>query len=545
MFHMMRRLTISIVTVSLMGLFVVPRYLDAQDAARDTSDAAELIAATAGRLLPTIDLAFDSVGPVTVAVDEVVYDGRPPRMAPLLTAVIEDELLAAARRFQGTLTVEVRDSAPADVLVNVDGGGDGAEGLFVVQLVQSDGRILASSRLRIERSPELADALRPAAAYAAVAAASADEVPNDPDAAVSIAVGEVVADLFLETEGDEDWFSFVADETSGEGDAIPAVNAFTTGTTDTYIEVYGPDTWTALVGQNDDASGSTNASISFAVEPGSRYWIKVRGFANSATGPYSLHLANATFVADSSEPNNTLPQATRVGPGDLPLESSIRPSWDSDWYAVDLAAFRGALDHGDDPRDVPALRLETESQIDTVMVVYDEGGREIAYNDDGGDWGNARVLLSQTTGLVYVEVRGFGDSTEGDYRLVWGVEYLAFDEYEPDNVFDEAARIVVGASPQRRTFSSDGDVDWLRIDISPESYPEGRAVTIETYGDTDTYMTLYDQDVEPIISNDDGGFGFNARIDAVLEPGVYYVDVAPLYLMEPGTEYSVEVRSAD
>ncbi len=545
MVYIMRRLTISLVTVSLASLFVVPRHLEAQDSARDTSDTVELIAAAAGRLLPAIDIAFDSVDPVTVAVEEVMYDGRPPRLASLLIAVIEDELLAASRRFQGALTVEVRDSAPADVLVHVDGGGEGDEALFVVQLIHGEGRILASSRLRIERSNELADALRPALSYASAAVVGTDDVTNDPDAAVPITVGEVASDLFLEAQGDEDWFSFIAEGAAVGSDDVPAVNAFTTGTTDTYIEVYGPDTWTMLVGQNDDALGSTNASISFAVEPGSRYWIKVRGFANSATGPYNLHLANVTFVADTLEPNDTLAQATPIGPSDLPLESSIRPSFDSDWYAVDFSTFREAFDHDGDPRDVPALRLETESQIDTVMVVYDQDGREIAYNDDGGEWGNARVLLSETTGPIYVEVRGFGDSTEGDYRLVWGVEYLAFDEYEPDNVSDEAAQIVVGASPQRRTFSSDGDVDWLRIDISSDTHPEGREVTIETYGDIDTYMTLYDDAIEPIISNDDGGFGFNSRIDMMLESGTYYVDIAPLYLTDPGAEYSVEVRSAD
>ena len=439
----------------------------------------------------------------------------------------------------------MRDSVPADVLVVVDGGGEGAEGLFVVQLIHGDGRILASSRLRIERSPDLIDALRPAGSHVSAAAADTQDVTDDPDTAVPVTVGEVAADLSLETEGDEDWFSFVADGTVERSDEVPAVHAFTTGTTDTYIEVYGPDTWTALIGQNDDEPGSTNASITFAVEPGSRYWIKVRGFGGSATGPYTFHLARATFVADSSEPNDALFQATPIEPGDLPLEGSIRPSSDSDWYAVDLAAFHEAIDHEGDSRAVPALRLETESRIDTVMTVYDGEEQEIAYNDDGGEWGNARVLLSRTTGLVYVEVRGFGDATEGDYRLVWGVEYLTLDEYEPDNVSEEAVRVVIGASPQRRTFSSDGDVDWLRIDISPDSHPEGRAVTIETYGDTDTYMTLYDEAVEPIVSNDDGGFGFNARIDALLEPGIYYVDVAPLYLGEPGTEYSVEVRSTD
>ena len=97
MVHIMRPFVISLATVLLTGLLVVPHRAQAQDAGRDTSDAAELIAATAGRLLPTIDIAFDSAGPVTVAVDEVAYDGRPPRMAPLLTAVIEDELLEAAR----------------------------------------------------------------------------------------------------------------------------------------------------------------------------------------------------------------------------------------------------------------------------------------------------------------------------------------------------------------------------------------------------------------------------------------------------------------
>ena len=67
-------------------------------------------------------------------------------------------------------------------------------------------------------------------------------------------------------------------------------------------------------------------------------------------------------------------------------------------------------------------------------------------------------------------------------------------------------------------------------------------ISIETFGDVDTYMTLFDGNRTEIVSSDDDGYGLNARISRSFAPGEYYVQISPLFLDQPGLEYAIEIR---
>jgi hypothetical protein len=179
------------------------------------------------------------------------------------------------------------------------------------------------------------------------------------------------------------------------------------------------------------------------------------------------------------------------------------------------------------------------------MTLYDDTGAEIGYNDDGGEGSNARMILPDTTDYrgdgVYVEVRGYGTYVEGEYTLRLGTETLTLDRYEPDDTAADAAPIELNAGPQRRTFSSEADVDWILLEIPAAAGQT--TIVAETYGGIDTFMTLYDADEVEIAGDDDGGYGINARIEQSLAPGRYYLTVRPLYLDGMEAEYSVEARS--
>lgn len=61
----------------------------------------------------------------------------------------------------------------------------------------------------------------------------------------------------------------------------------TSGPTDTFLTLFGPDSQTRLVAQNDDAGRAQNGRIEATLYPG-RYYLQVRHYSSRATGPYRV-----------------------------------------------------------------------------------------------------------------------------------------------------------------------------------------------------------------------------------------------------------------
>jgi len=80
-----------------------------------------------------------------------------------------------------------------------------------------------------------------------------------------------------------DWFLVEVEGLEGGG----FMSIYTRGTTDTYMEVYGPDDPYVLLVENDD-SEDNNPRVGFSVATGQKYWVKVRGYDESTTGSYLI-----------------------------------------------------------------------------------------------------------------------------------------------------------------------------------------------------------------------------------------------------------------
>lgn len=91
--------------------------------------------------------------------------------------------------------------------------------------------------------------------------------------------------------------------------------AFTMGTTDTYIEIYSNQACTNLVTSNDDGSYGTNALTRFFINSGSTYYIKVRGYNNSASGNFTfvLHRGLPTSRSEKDTMFSTYNSSTYKG----------------------------------------------------------------------------------------------------------------------------------------------------------------------------------------------------------------------------------------
>jgi len=174
------------------------------------------------------------------------------------------------------------------------------------------------------------------------------------------------------------------------------------------------------------------------------------------------------------------------------------------------------------------LVMETTGSVDTYMEFFNADTREkLAENDDGGSSYNARIRHNVQAGKRYIaKVRGYGGSDTGSYgfRAYLQVQVqLVPDEYEPDNSSATAKQIEIGR-PQQHTFHTSDDVDWVKFQITrPGRY------TIRARGANnnrlDTYIELYNSNLNSIGEDDDGGEGLDSRLSLHLENGLYYLKV--------------------
>lgn len=89
-------------------------------------------------------------------------------------------------------------------------------------------------------------------------------------------------------------------------------SAFTTGSKDTYIEVYSDSACTNLVTSNDDSGHSLNAQVYFFIYSGNTYYIKVRGYSSTTSGSYTfvLHRGMPTSRSEKSDMFSTYNSTT-------------------------------------------------------------------------------------------------------------------------------------------------------------------------------------------------------------------------------------------
>lgn len=527
----MNKLRTGVVVLMLVAICVAPVF--SQDVTDPVIAANEEIARTAGRLLPAALDLTPGTDTVSLAVGSILVDGQIPRSATLLSAMVSDELFSRASTLRARRGVDILAAGPSasasTLELMISGSVGETEAAFVVQVVERAGGIIrASARQSITLTPAIVTAFQPVVAPGGTTGGGdPTDVSDDPEYAQSVALDTVVSGGRIHAEGDHDWYVVNVSGVPEGIDGIPALLVYTTGSMDTYIEIYGPDSYGTFLNENDDGGDDTNGSLSFTVENNQTYWILVRAFADSGTGSYDLHVETTVIEPDRYEPNDDRMSSSSVDLSAGDAVASIRPSGDTDWYEIDIQSTLGPLEYAQDQR----LALETIGSIDTVMSVYDRNNNELAYNDDGGDGSNARVLIPiDSAGPLYVEVRGYGDWVEGDYMLTYDIVEVITDEFEPDDSQAQAQSAELGGAPQTRSFSSDSDVDWVFFDIDAETYPNGTTVRMFTEGYLDTYMILYNDFGSEIARSDDDGTDYNALIERQLAPGRYFVELYPLYL---------------
>jgi hypothetical protein len=190
------------------------------------------------------------------------------------------------------------------------------------------------------------------------------------------------------------------------------------------------------------------------------------------------------------------------------------------------------------------LIMETTGSIDTMMDFYLADSRELLEsNDDGGSSYNARIRYEVQAGTRYIaKVKGYG-STTGSYafRAYLNVRVQAApDEFEPDNESSAAGLIEIGTS-QQHNFHNSNDVDWVKFQVTQPGRYTIRARGVNS-NSLDTYIELFNTNLNSIAEDDDGGESYSSRLSLHLDVGLYYLKVWCLG-DEPDQPYTVSVTA--
>jgi hypothetical protein len=284
--------------------------------------------------------------------------------------------------------------------------------------------------------------------------------------------------------------------------------------TDTVLELY--DATGNILTRDDDGGGYPNPLLTYTFDQSGTYYIMIRGFSTGSTGNYELNFTEGTGFCANAQPIFLGDTVTGFVPANMEVCYSFE-------------GYNGQT-----------VLFNVDSPIDTVLVLYDESGYEVAYNDDGGEGLNPRIQTAlPADGTYYIAIHGYGNAS-GDYSLSFSAGGEISDPF--------ANAIYLPANSRIRGSIRETDLIYLP-DYDFTTYGQiyyfdgvaGQNIRIDAYGDTlgsqiDTWLVLFDQYGEYLFDDDDGGVaGYDSRLDFTLPTtGRYYVLISDL-----ASEYGV------
>ena len=268
--------------------------------------------------------------------------------------------------------------------------------------------------------------------------------------------------------GQEIWYSVRASDAG-------VLIVETTGDTDTYLEAY--DAQRNLITENDDGPSGLNARVEIMAARGASYLFKLRGYGGHSSGPFR--------ILASMQPVTEL-RIGSAGSGNL-------VSGEKQWFIVRTAQ------NG-------IIRVETSGNTDTVLEAYSENMEYIISDDDSGDGVNARIDIVAGAGRTYYFVLAASyDSSGGPFRITADSRSLP-----------SPAQLNPGSFINGNIVS--GQDYWYSSRVSSRVF-----LIVETAGSTDTMLQVFNESLELLSSDDDGGEGTNARVEIIAEPNRTYL----------------------
>jgi subtilisin family serine protease len=267
--------------------------------------------------------------------------------------------------------------------------------------------------------------------------------PNDSLAQATVVTPEGLTASFEGSIGDGAYRSADVDlfrVTLAAGQTLTSdIAARTSGSgLDSYLRLF--DDVGRQLAVNDDFGGSLDSYLVYTAPAAGTYFVGVSGYGNSgyqpatagsgragSTGRYRLDLAFSAApqppepepeppapepeppVSGPGEPDDSLSQATDAVPTDgaVSFEASVG---DGIYGAADVDLYRVALVAGQSVTADIAART-SGSRLDSFLRLFDESGRQLAFNDDfGGSLDSYLSFTAESDGTFFVGVSGYRNS---------------------------------------------------------------------------------------------------------------------------------------
>ena len=288
---------------------------------------------------------------------------------------------------------------------------------------------------------------------------------------------------------DQDWFSFTA--TAG---ATYTISTELETLNDSILRLLAPDGVTELA-FNDDYDNDLGSRIVWRAPTSATFFVQVVGY-EVALGTYEVSLSEEIVVGDDH--GNVAATASPLAfPADIP--GQINQSEDLDWFAFE-AIYGGQY----------VFTVVLEQLPDSILRLIDAAGNELAYNDDYDISLASRIAwTAPSTDTYYVEVRAYGASNLGTYRLT-ASETLPIGDDDHGDTPEEATQLDNLPVHLLANVNQPDDVDYFKFDAVA-----GLVYVLETSPGTlnDSQIVLYGPDgTSELARDDDSGIGFGARL---------------------------------
>ena len=378
--------------------------------------------------------------------------------------------------------------------------------------------------------------------YRLSVAESGDDYTTNTGTTGTVAVGGSATGT-IESDNDQDWFAVQLE--AGMTYRIDLEGSATGGGTlrDPYLRGIHDANGYPIAGTTDDDGGTgRNSRVDFTPETSGTYYIAAGAYNALHTGTYRLSVTS-TIPAPTDDHAADTSTTGRIEVGGS-VTGDITRNDDFDWFAVTLEGgkryqvdFEGA-DTNAGTLGNPYIRGIYDASGTLIQGTNDRSG----VTGDGGFGLNSRVEFQpETTGTYYISAVGWGPST-GTYRISVK-EFGAGDDYAADT--DTTGTVTVGSSTEG-TLEDAYDRDWFAVQFEAGTRYrvdlEGRPTDAGTLPDPYLHGIYYaNGNLIAGTTNDDGGTGYNSRVEFTPgTAGTYYI-AAGAYGQRTGTyELSVE-----
>ncbi len=168
----------------------------------------------------------------------------------------------------------------------------------------------------------------------------------------------------------------------------------TSGTTDTFVSLFGPNSMSTLVAADDD-SGPGRLSLLVEDLGVGEYFVQVRHFSPAGRGPYGI-----------SAVSNATPAPVQIQIDGPEVQGDIGKPAENDIFTFTVATA------GD-------FSIETSGSMDTFLALHGPNSETVllSQDDDSGPGLLSRIQKPLTAGTYYIRVRHYSPGKTGSYGV--------------------------------------------------------------------------------------------------------------------------------